>query len=178
MLKCETWYHQKTVIFIFSTIHTSWLDKCAAAGVLMKFPLKVLYCWSFFFFLNNLLSAFFRFKKAQSCGDWRKRFNQKHPLGISSPTKRPLHSSTLSMSSTAGRNSTAGRCMAQCSASPLCDLECCRTARYPVFLISAKVNKVDLKTPVTRSLHAECTSMASDLVTQTLCVHCSSDNVC
>lgn len=129
----------------------------------------------FFFFLNNLLSAFFSFQEGTILW-WlkKKRFNQKHPVGISSPTKRPLPSSTLSMSSTAGRHSTAGRCMAQCSPSPLCDLECCRTTRYPVFLISAKVNKVDLKTPVTRSLHTECTSM----VTQTLCVHCSSDNVC
>lgn len=132
-----------------------------------------------FFFFYILLSAFFFSFQEGTILWWlkKKRFNQKHPVGISSPTKRPLHSSTLSMSPTAGRHSIAGRCMARCSPSPLCDL-CCRTGYYTVFLISAKVNKVDLKTPVTRSLHAGCTSMASDLVTQTLCVHCSSDSVC
>lgn len=128
----------------------------------------------FFFFKQSFVSFFFVSRRHNLVVTEKKRFNQKHPVGISSPTKRPLPSSTLSMSSTAGRHSTAGRCMAQCSPSPLCDLECCRTTRYPVFFISAKVNKVHLKTPVTRSLHTECTSM----VTQTLCVHCSSDNVC
>lgn len=125
----------------------------------------------FFFFLNNLLSAFFSFQEGTILWWLKKKDLTRSIQWESAPPQRGLCPLALSAWP---RQLVAGRCMAQCSPSPLCDLECCRTTRYPVFLISAKVNKVDLKTPVTRSLHTECTSM----VTQTLCVHCSSDNVC